>query len=60
MAELTTDCCSPATQRMCCEPSDKADCCGDQHIAGCGCPAGDQTQTVDEDVREAVRESRVD
>ena len=61
MAELNTDCCTPAAQQTCCEPSEKASCCGDSHASGCGCSAGSvqtssltSTATI-EQVRETVR-----
>ena len=62
MAELNTDCCTPAAQEACCEPSEKASCCGDSHTSGCGCSAGSaQTSTITAtatvaQVRETVRE----
>ena len=40
MAELNTECCTPAAQEACCEPDAKASCCGEQHTTGCGCAAG--------------------
>jgi SAM-dependent methyltransferase len=68
MAELTTrdpartlGCCSPEAQSTCCEPSDKEECCGTEATAGggCGCSAGEKTETVgtsaEPDIREAVR-----
>ena len=61
MAELNTECCTPAAQEACCEPSEKASCCGESHGDGCGCSAGSvqasattATATV-EQVRETVR-----
>ena len=62
MAELNTECCTPAAQETCCEPSDKASCCGESHGDGCGCSAGSaQTATLTatatvRQVRETVRE----
>ncbi len=61
MAELTNQCCTPATQQTCCEPSEKASCCGESHAAGCGCAAGATTPATGtpatvEQVRETVRE----
>jgi SAM-dependent methyltransferase len=59
MAELTTDCCTPAAQATCCEPSDKEVCCGEHHGDGCGCSPGASAQTAGasvDDVRESVRE----
>jgi ubiquinone/menaquinone biosynthesis C-methylase UbiE len=58
MAELDTDCCTPAAQATCCEPEDKAACCG--HGEGCGCSAGaDVSRPAGashvEQVRETVR-----
>ena len=62
MADLNTECCTPAAQETCCEPSAKASCCGDAHSSECGCSAGSPhpstsiaTATVDQ-VREVVRE----
>jgi arsenite methyltransferase len=57
MAELETDCCTPAAQDVCCEPDEKAACCGETHAAGCGCAAGASTALAGtEQVRETVRE----
>jgi ubiquinone/menaquinone biosynthesis C-methylase UbiE len=62
MADLNTECCTPASQEACCEPSAKASCCGDAHSSECACSAGSPhpstvtaTATVDQ-VREVVRE----
>jgi arsenite methyltransferase len=55
MAELESQCCTPAAQETCCEPDDKAACCGGSHRNGCGCAAGPVPSTVVE-VRETVRE----
>jgi SAM-dependent methyltransferase len=68
MAELTTrdpattsSCCSPEAQSTCCEPTDKAECCETEATAGggCGCSAGEKTETVGTsakpDIRETVR-----
>jgi arsenite methyltransferase len=57
MAELDSDCCTPAAQATCCEPEEKLSCCGGSHSAGCGCAAGATTATATtEQVRETVRE----
>ena len=62
MAEVNTECCTPAAQEACCEPSEKASCCGESQGDGCGCSAGSvqssttvATATVAQ-VRESVRE----
>ncbi|MGA2011140.1 MAG: arsenite efflux transporter metallochaperone ArsD [Solirubrobacteraceae bacterium] len=68
MAELitadpttTSSCCSTEAQTTCCEPSEKADCCATEATAagGCGCSAGQATDTADAstdvDIRETVR-----
>jgi arsenite methyltransferase len=65
MAELTTpqttttdaaSCCAPEQQVNCCTPSDKAVCCDPSHGEGCGCAAGQMTDTPATDIREQVRE----
>jgi len=65
MAELTTpqttkteaaSCCAPEQQVNCCTPSDKAVCCDPSHGEGCGCAAGQTTDTPATDIREQVRE----
>ena len=62
MAELTNDCCTPATQATCCGPSEKAACCGEIHTDGCRCATGAPSTAADaasgavDDVRETVRE----
>jgi ubiquinone/menaquinone biosynthesis C-methylase UbiE len=53
MADLNTDCRTPAAQTSCCEPEDKAECCGEQHGGGCGC--AESTTGELEQVRETVR-----
>ena len=60
MAELNTDCCTPAAQETCCEPDAKASCCGDSQATSCGCAAGAETVLVGSDatrggIRETVR-----
>ncbi len=62
MADLNTECCTPAAQETCCEPSAKASCCGDAHSSECGCSSARSPHpstsiaaaTVDQ-VREVVR-----
>ena len=62
MAELTNDCCTPATRATCCEPSEKAACCRETHTDGCGCATGAPSTAADaapgavDDVRETIRE----
>jgi hypothetical protein len=61
MAELSTQCCTPAALATCCDPSEEASCCGETHD-GCGCAAGATTEATSvatatvERVRESVRE----
>ena len=54
--ETASSCCAPAQQASCCEPSDKAVCCNPSHGEGCGCAAGQTTETPTTDIREQVRE----
>jgi SAM-dependent methyltransferase len=58
MAELntTTDCCAPEAQASCCEPEAKAECCGGEHAPGCGCAAGSESLSAEDELRETVRE----
>jgi arsenite methyltransferase len=64
MAQLTTPegdaeaaaCCAPEQQSSCCAPSDKAACCDPSHVDGCGCAAGNATETSEPDIRERVRQ----
>jgi arsenite methyltransferase len=60
MAELDSDCCTPAVQASCCKPAEKASCC-ESHAAGCDCVEGaiESTTTPEvtvQTVRETVRE----
>jgi arsenite methyltransferase len=51
-AETTADpCCAPDQQATCCEPSAKADCCGPRHGEGCGCDAGNSTDSMASNLR---------
>jgi arsenite methyltransferase len=54
--ETASSCCEPEQQASCCEPSDKAACCDPSHGDGCGCAAGQSTDTPTTDIREQVRE----
>jgi arsenite methyltransferase len=61
MADVTNQCCTPATQQTCCDPSEKASCCDETRGAGCGCAVGDTVPVTGsgatvELVRETVRE----
>jgi arsenite methyltransferase len=56
MAELETDCCTPAAQTSCCEPERKAECCGEHHDAVCGCDAGADLPPTGDALRETVSE----